>query len=91
MGLRLLGQLDHAAGRLDDALPNLTKAVRIIHRLRNTYEQALTLKALAEAQQAYGAHYAAHRAWQEALHLFERINNVAEAASVKRLLETPGT
>jgi DNA-binding SARP family transcriptional activator len=90
VGLRLLGQLDHAAGRLDDALGNLTKAVRTVRNLRNTYEQAVTLKAHADAQHAYGDHDAARRAWREAHHLFERINNVTEAVKVKRLLETPG-
>ena len=82
VGLRLLGELDHAAGDHVSACGNLIDAIEIGIRTGNTYEQARSLKVLGAARHASGDHHAARQAREHALALFKRLNNLREVETI---------
>ncbi|GAA2095003.1 AfsR/SARP family transcriptional regulator [Actinomadura alba] len=82
---RLLGRLHHVENRPALAVPHFIRAERAFLRLRNTLEQAMTLKAMAESMYANGQHTAAERTRRRAHTLFVRIGNGTEAAAVRGL------
>jgi hypothetical protein len=87
VGLRLLGEIEHASGNVVEAVARLTAAVRVGRTVGSSLEQALSLTALGGAHRANGARDAARRALEEARGLFCRLGNEREAAAAARLLE----
>ncbi|MEV4072188.1 AfsR/SARP family transcriptional regulator [Nonomuraea fuscirosea] len=85
VGLRLLGELDHAAGDHAAACRHLLDAAELSRRTGNTYEQARALKALGAGRHAQGEHDAAGQARRQALTLFEQLNNVREVDALTGL------
>ncbi|MGP3921042.1 AfsR/SARP family transcriptional regulator [Nonomuraea sp. 10N515B] len=86
VGLRLLGELDHAAGQHHSACGNLNDAVEISRQAGNTHEQALALKALEAARHARGDYDAARQAREQALALFRQLNNLREVVEITGLV-----
>ncbi|WP_187415059.1 AfsR/SARP family transcriptional regulator [Nonomuraea sp. PA05] len=86
VGLRLLGELDHAAGEYAHACGYLHDAAEIGRQTNNTYEQALALKALEAAWHARGDRDAARQAREEALALFRKLNNLREVVEITGLI-----
>lgn len=86
VGLRRLGELDHAERRLDAALTNLMAAVELSAQTGSMFEQAVSLKALGGAHQANGDEDAARAACDRALALFKRLGNDRETQEVTGLL-----
>jgi DNA-binding SARP family transcriptional activator len=84
VGLRLLGELDHADGQYPQAVAHLTQAVQVVRAIGDVHEQALALKALSEVCRTAGDRKGARRAREEARALFERLGNKLEAAAVGR-------
>lgn len=91
VGLRLLGELDHAAGELSSACDHLADAIEVSAQMGSTYEQAMSFKSLGTVWHARGDQAAAKETWAQALLLFTQLNNEREIAAVTDLMNTTYT
>lgn len=87
VGLRLLGESHRLAHRPEQAIIELTQALRMTREQRNTCEQARTLEAIGRAHLASGDRAAAEQAWLEARTLFVLAGNTTDAAKLTGLIE----
>ncbi|MGI5230392.1 BTAD domain-containing putative transcriptional regulator [Actinoallomurus sp. CA-142502] len=88
--LRVLGDLDLAAGRYASATLRLEESVQIWRSRGWTSFLSETLRSLGRAHAGTGDTTAAVRAWAEARTLFEELADTAGAAEVTALLEKAG-
>jgi DNA-binding SARP family transcriptional activator len=83
--LRLLGELDLAAGRPAAAIGRLTESVEVWRTRGWAMFLADTLRVLGQAHRALRDEDSAQRAWQEAAELYRQLGDSAAAAEITKL------
>ncbi|MGH9211677.1 MAG: ATP-binding protein [Acidimicrobiales bacterium] len=86
LALRILGELDTAEGRYDDALASLQTALDLNRKIESAHIEALILRAVGQAHAGRGDTEAARSVWHEARRLFEQLGDSDQAASLAQRL-----